>query len=113
MDDVVDNTDNTVERQKQALRLVEQLIKLDSDEATTAYALKMRGRLQLPMAAVLDKLWPGIPVAEKSRRLGITREAYYGWKSGAYRPDLKMAKKLAAATGLDLKDIMGKTPRRR
>ena len=109
----MDEVDNTVDRQKQALKLVEQLIKLDSDEATTAFALKMKNRLQLPMAFVLEKLWPGLSVAEKSRRLGITRAAYYGWKSGAYRPDLKMAKKLAAATGLDPKDIRGKTPRRR
>ena len=105
--------DSSVERQKQALKLVERLIELDSDEATTAYALKMRERLQLPMAGVLEQLWPDLPVAEKCRRLGITRQAYYGWKAGSYRPDLKIAKKLAVATGLDVDDIRGKVPRRR
>ena len=102
-----------IERQKQALKLVERLIELDSDETTTAYARKMRERLQLPMPTVLDKLWPDASISEKVRRLGITRQAFYGWKDGAYRPGPKMAKRLAALTGFEAKDIMGRYPPRR
>lgn len=108
--------DDAIERQKQALKLVERLIELDTDDSTTAYALKMRERLKLPMSVVLEKLeqiWPDDNVRQRVKRLGITRQAYYGWLNGIYRPDAKLSKKLAALTGFDAEDIRGKIPKRR
>ena len=105
--------DATVEKQKAALKLVERIVELDADDGTTAYALKMREHLKLPMSIVLEKLWPTIPVVEKCRRLGITRQAYYGWINGLYRPDTKLSKTLAKLTGFDEDEIRGRLPARR
>jgi hypothetical protein len=102
-----------LERQKRALKLVEQIVELDPDTTTTAYARKMAERLRLPMAVVLEKLWPEETVAYKVRRLGITRQAYYGWLAGLYRPDDKLAKELAKHTGFNADDIRGKLPPQR
>lgn len=101
-----------IERQKLALELIERIVELEPDQGTTAHALKMRDRLKLPMAVVLEKLWPDLTVMDKVRRLNITRQAYYGWINGLYRPDAKLAKKLAMETGFDADDIRGKLPAR-
>lgn len=105
--------ENLSDRQKKALALVEKIVELDPDTTTTAYALKMEARLRLPMSVVLERLWPDEIVANKVRRLGITRQAYYGWLSGHYRPDDKLAKELAKHTGFDWEDIRGKLPPQR
>lgn len=111
--DIYDKMENLADRQKAALRLVERLVELDLDEGTTHYAKKMREHLKLPMSVVLAKLWPGIPVLEKCRRLGIARQAYYGWINGLYRPDTKLARRLAQLTGFDEDEIRGRLPPRR
>jgi len=100
--------ENMVERQKEALRLVEALIKLEPDMGTMHYARKMRERLRLPMSVVLEKLYPELSVVEKAERLGVTRQAYYGWINGICRPNTKLSKKMAALTGFDAADIRGK-----
>lgn len=105
--------DATVEKQKAAYNLVKRIIELDPDDGTMAYALKMQMHLKLPMSVVLEKLWPNISVLEKCRRLGVTRQAYYGWMNGLYRPDTKISKKLAQLTGLDEEEIRGRLPARR
>jgi hypothetical protein len=105
--------DTLTDRQKKALALVEKIVELDPDTTTTAYALKMEARLRLPMTAVLEKLWPEETVTYKVRRLGITRQAYYGWLAGEYRPDDKLAKELAKHTGFDWEHIRGKLPPQR
>jgi hypothetical protein len=101
------------ERQRLALKLVERIVELDPDTTTTAYARKMAERLRLPMAVVLDKLWPGETVTYKVKRLGITRQAYYAWLAGLYRPDDKLSKELAKHTGYLWEDIRGKLPPQR
>lgn len=101
------------QRQKQALDLVNQLIKLDPDEGTLFLARKLKARLELPMTVVLEALWPDLSVAEKVERLGVTRQAYYGWLAGTFRPDTKMSKTLARHTGLDANEIRGQHYRRR
>lgn len=105
--------ENLVERQKEALKLVERLIALDTDVGTKQYALKMRERLKLPMSAVLEKLdkaFPELTVEERAEKLGVTRQAYYGWLNGISRPNAKVSKKLAAITGMDAAAIRGKLP---
>jgi transcriptional regulator with XRE-family HTH domain len=101
-------TTELIDRQKQALALVEQLIELNPDGSTLAYALKMRERLKLPMSVVLSKLWPEIPLIERCRKLGISKQTYFGWLNGLYRPDNRRAKKLAKETGFSAEDIRGK-----
>ena len=101
---------SAAERKRRALSLVKRLVRLSPDESTTAYALKMRGRLQLPMSVVLEKLWPDETVLEKSRRLGITRASYYSWKNGVFRPGDKMARRLAKLTGFTIEEIQGRIP---
>lgn len=104
----MENVDGLIERQKQALKLVEQLIELEPDHGTMAYARKMQQRLKLPMTVVLEKLWPDLPVRKKVKRLGVTRQAYYHWINGLARPDIDMCKLIARHTGFAAKDIRGK-----
>lgn len=89
------------------MKLLDELVRLDLDRGTTAYALKIRERIKLPMQVVLDNAWPGDSIADKVRRLGITRQTYYGWVEGMFRPDATMARKLARATGFDEVAIRG------
>jgi len=100
--------ENLVERQKEALKLVERLIALDPDVSTVHYARKMRERLKLPMSVVLENLFPEMTVIERAEKLGVTRQAYYGWLNGISRPNARISKKLAALTGYNAADIRGK-----
>lgn len=102
------DTVELITRQKQALELVEQLIELNPDGSTLAYALKMRERLKLPMSVVLSKLWPEISLIDRCRRLGISKQTYFGWLNGLYRPDDRRARRLAKETGFSAEDIRGK-----
>jgi DNA-binding XRE family transcriptional regulator len=105
--------ENLAERQKEALKLVERLIELEPDVGTLQYACKMRERLKLPMSVVLDKLgqvYPELTVIERAEKLGVTRQAYYGYINGLSRPNARVAKKLAALTGFDANDIKGRLP---
>lgn len=105
--------ENMIERQKQALILAERIIELDPDQGSVAYAMKLREHLKLPMSVVLEKLWPTLSITEKVRRLGVTRQAYYGWLSGIYRPEGKLAHRIADVTGYDVEDVRGRLPARR
>jgi hypothetical protein len=104
----IDLQADLISRQRQALALVERLIELKPDESTLAYALKMRERLKLPMSVVLSKLWPELTLIDRCRRLGISKQTYFGWMNGLYRPDTRRAKKLAKETGFSAEDIRGK-----
>jgi len=103
-----------IERQAEALRLVEQIIELQPDDSTLAYALKMRERLKLPMRTVLAKLWPELGPVQKAQKLGVARQTFYGWEQGWFRPDKKFSKKIAALTGFKADEISGRLcpPRR-
>jgi hypothetical protein len=101
--------ENLIARQKQALALVDQIVDIAPDPGTLAYAMKMRERLRLPMSVVMDAV-PGELISEKVRLLGISRPTYYGWIDGKFRPDAKMAKRLAKITGYDEGDIRGQRP---
>ena len=96
-----------------ALALAEQIIALNPDEGTMNYALKMREHLKLPMAAVLEKLWPHETVTKKMELLGINRQNYYGWMSGRFRPGPKLARRLANLTGYSAEEIRGRLPAQR
>jgi len=97
----------TVRRQQRALELIDELVTLDADPGTTAYALKLRERLKLPMTLVLDRLWPAESISEKVRRLGVTRQTYYGWLNGLFRPEGELAKRIAKLTGFDEDEVRG------
>ena len=101
-------TATQIERQKMALRLVEQIVELEPDLGTTAHAMKMRERLKLPMSVVLEKVWPELSVFERVNKLGISKQAWYGWLNGLYRPNGKLSKRLANLTGFDADEIQGK-----
>jgi transcriptional regulator with XRE-family HTH domain len=93
-------------RQDQALRLVERLIEISPDAATRKRLTKMRGRMRLPMTEVLAELGD-FSVIEKAQRLGVSRQAVYGWLDGTSRPGPRMARKLARLTGFDADEIRG------
>lgn len=103
---------NEMMKHKEALALIDKIVALDPDQGTVAYALKMRERLKLPMSLVLERLWPDLSLSEKARRLGITRQTYYGWLNGLFRPDEELSKRLADLTGFDEEDIKGYRPLR-
>lgn len=100
-----------IERQKQALKLVDEIIALEPDDGTLDRALVMREKLKLPMSVVLDKL--GLTPREVVAKLGVHRNVYHHWLNGHYRPDEKLAKKLAKLTGFDWEDIRGQRLLRR
>ena len=99
---------NIIDRQKKALELVERIINIPPDDGTLAHALRMRERLRLPISVVLAKLWPELSLIDRCRRLGITKQTYFGWQNGLYRPTGKLAKRLAKETGFSVEDIRGK-----
>jgi len=105
--DAFDHVNTDGWRQIRALELIDELVNLDADPGTTAYALKLRERLKLPMPLVLGKLWPGTSISEKVRRLGVTRQTYYGWLNGLFRPEGELAKRIAKLTGFDEDEIRG------
>lgn len=65
-----------------------------------------RVRIGLPIDKVLDRI-PGDTVTAKAKKIGITRQAYYGWLNGRTRPDAKQSRRLAQLTGLSAVNIRG------
>jgi DNA-binding XRE family transcriptional regulator len=100
-----------IERQRQALKLVDAIIALAPDDGTLDRAMVMREKLKLPMSVVLDKL--GLTPTEMTQKLGVHRNVYHHWMNGHYRPDERMAKKLAKLTGFEWEDIRGQRLLRR
>jgi hypothetical protein len=99
----------TEAQRERALKLADRLIEAvsDWDEGVSLRAQQIRKRLKTPMKDILEKV-PGGTVPEKCKKIGITRQAYYGWLKGGYRPDLKQSKRLASLTGFDVEDIFWK-----
>jgi transcriptional regulator with XRE-family HTH domain len=99
----------TEAQRERALKLAERLIKVapETDEGLLLRVRQIVERLGKPMDAILEKV-PGDSVVEKCKRIGITRQAYYRWLRGEYRPNLKQSKRLASLTGLDLDEIYWK-----
>ena len=100
---------STNAQRDRALKLAEKLLELTSEteEGLFRRVSQLRDRLKTPMSMVLEKV-PGETVTEKAAKIGITRQAYYAWRSGEYRPNAKQAKRLANLTGLNAEDIRGR-----
>lgn len=97
----------TPERQDEARRLIERLVKIAPDASTTARAKEIRARLKLPMSVVIDKI-PGAHMTAKAASVGVTRQSLYYWLNGTTRPSQKQAKAIAALTGFDAEEIRGR-----
>ena len=97
---------STNAQRERALKLAEKLLELtpEEEEGLHLRAQQLRDRLKTPMSMVLEKV-PGETVTEKAAKIGITRQAYYAWFRGEYRPNSKQAKRLANLTGLNADDI--------
>lgn len=67
--------------------------------------LLMRSR-GVSIQRILDKV-PGKTVTAKCETLGVTRQAWYDWAKGLYRPTGKQAHTLAKVTGYSVKAIAG------
>jgi hypothetical protein len=93
-------------KQDRALELVERLIKLSGDPRIRARAMRMHSRIKLPMAKVLERV-PGESVIDKAKVLGISRQTWYIWQSGATRPNLAKARQLERITGYSVAEIRG------
>jgi len=92
-------------KRDKAVRLLDQLIKLKpADDEWLGQAQMLRGRLTTPMAWVLEAV-PGATIIEKCKTIGITRQNYYSWLRGDYRPNGEQAKKLAQLTGFNADDL--------
>ena len=76
------------------------------DADTRALALSLAIRLRLPMSRVLEAV-EGDSISDKARRIGVTRQTYYAWLNGEYRPLLPQARKLAELTPYTEYDIAG------
>ena len=100
---------STAAQRERALKLAEKLIEVapQTEQALIRRVLQIRDRLKTPMADVLAKV-PGATLTEKCKKLGISRQNYYAWLKGTYRPNRRLAKKLAQLTGLDAEDIRGR-----
>lgn len=101
---------STNAQRERALKLAERLLELtpDSEEGLIRRAMQIRDRLKTPMSMVLEKVMPGEPVVAKCAAIGVTRQAYYAWWKGEYRPNLKQAKRLAQLSGFKAEDIRGR-----
>lgn len=97
-------------QRERALKLAERLIELtpEDDESLLRRAMQIRDRLKTPMAAVLAKV-PGDTLVEKCKKIGISRQAYYAWLKGEYRPNLRQSKRLANLTGYTADEIRGRS----
>jgi hypothetical protein len=92
----------------EALRLAKRLVKSSPDDAVSRAAMKVQRLLTaVPMAAVLDQIRPGEPVAAKARALGVSRQTFYYWLSGVTRPNKEQARKLARLTEFSVEEIRG------
>ena len=100
---------STEAQRERVLKLAEKLLGLipDTEEGLIRRALQLRDRLKTPMTMVLAKV-PGETVTEKAAKIGITRQAYYAWANGEYRPNAKQSKRLASLTGFPAEDIRGR-----
>lgn len=91
---------------REAKKLIDQLIKISPNSDLTRRALRMRGRMMLPMDLVIAKI-PGDTQAEKAKRVGVRRQTLYYWSSGKVRPGKRKARLLASLTGFEFAAIRG------
>lgn len=91
----------------EALSLAKQLVRAGGDTGLTDLVKEVHARLKLPMEKVLDKV-PGNNIAQKAARCLVSRQCYYDWLRGVYRPTGDQASRLARLTGYPKADIMGK-----
>jgi hypothetical protein len=93
-------------QRERALKLAERLAEI-GPEADEALIQRLINRLKMPMSKVLAKV-PGDSIPEKCKRIGISRQNYYAWVKGLYRPSERQAKRLEALTGYAADRITGK-----
>ena len=99
---------STDAQRERVLKLAEKLLGLIPESSPLRQrAVELRGRIKTPMSEVLDAV-QGDTVTEKAKRIGITRQAYYAWYKGEYRPNMKQAKRLAYLTDFTAEDIRGR-----
>jgi DNA-binding XRE family transcriptional regulator len=97
-------------QRERALKLAERLLEIapgNLDEGMLMRVQQIRDRLKTPMAQILEKV-PGDSLSDRARRIGITRQCYYAWLRGEYRPNLRQSKRLANLTGLRVEEIFWK-----
>jgi hypothetical protein len=94
---------------ERALQLADQLITEAPDQDTRDMAAAIKQRILVPMADVLSRI-PGESVADKSRRLNVSRTTFYAWAEGRARPRRGMSEELAKMTGLTWQEIAGYPP---
>lgn len=82
------------------------------DEGLVDLTKRIEVRIKLPIQRVLDHV-PGKTVTEKCFVLGITRQCWYDWKRGKYRPTDGLAKTLSQMSGYPVEDIVGRSPSKR
>ena len=98
----------------EALKTIARLIKESDDQGLADMAVKVQARLRKPMAPILSKV-PGHNTAEKARRCGVSRQCWYDWMKGAYRPTGEQAARIAKLTGIPVAYIrgVGEKPRKK
>jgi len=76
---------------------------------TRALAIELRNRVATPMHVVLGAV-KGHSMAEKAKRIGVSRQTLYTWWRDEARPTHRMAKRLAQLTRIPAHEIMGRRP---
>src|SRR5580698_11322773 len=61
-------------------------------------------KLRHPMAAILAKV-PGDTLAERARKIGVSRQTMYVWAAEKFRPSTEQATIIADLTGVPIDDI--------
>ena len=82
------------------------LARAEGDPGLAELMLEFRARRKLPIERILAKV-PGDTVVAKCKRLGVTRQAWYDWVRGTYRPMGELAKRMAKITGYSAEAIEG------
>jgi DNA-binding XRE family transcriptional regulator len=61
-------------------------------------------KLRYPMADILAKV-PGDTLAERARKIGVSRQTMYVWAAEKFRPSTEQATIIADLTGVPIDDI--------
>jgi DNA-binding XRE family transcriptional regulator len=104
-------------KQREALLIAQHILNMGDNTAKRLNRVidriekreKARGHL-LPMKVVLAKVtWPAedTTLTARAARLGISRQTWYDWINGKFRPNIQQANKLSELTGLTVKQIRG------
>ena len=92
----------------QATKQIEKLADLLPDQYSITKLMQVQVAMALmPMRLVLDKV-EGESVVDRAKRVGVSRNTWYGWYRGEIRPNKRQAARLEQLTGISAMKFQGR-----